>query len=401
MKARWMMHTVIVLGMVLLLTSCWNSRELNDLAIVSGIGIDKVPNKEEYQVTFQIVNPSSTATSVGSSTGQPPITVYTTSDRTLFGALRKTSKKASRQLFFAHTQLVIIGESLAESGINDLFDIFERSHELRLNTAILVSRGTDAASILKVLLPVENLPAMGVVKKNANTSRVWGESRKINIFEIINGITGEGELVISGVQIIGSPEEGKLKKNLEQTDVKSIIAMSGLGLFNDGKLKYWMDGSEARGTLWVQNKLEETSINIDSDDEEEAIAVNIILSKTKIKVDIVDGLPVFHVNIKEEGSVNELKSIVDLSNREEMLKLEKELAKKTKAEVMQSLQTAQRMKSDIFNFGNELKRTNPKVWETVQKDWETLFAKGELDVHVEAYIRSTGMRIKSYLSNTE
>lgn len=400
MRTKWIMCTVIYLGLVLMLTSCWNSRELSDLAIVSAIGIDKVPDKDEYQVTFQIVNPSAMATSMGSSTGQAPITIYTATDRTLFTALRKTSKKASRQLFFAHNQLVIIGESMAKSGINDIFDLFERSHELRLTSTILISRSTDAASVLKVLLPIENLPAMGTVKKNENTARVWGESRDINAFELIHEIIGEGDLVISGIRIIGDPEVGGKKANLEQTEVKSIISMNGLGIFKDGKLKYWMDGSEARGTLWVQNKIDETSVNIDSDDGK-AIAINIILSKTQIKVEMREGVPVFHVYIKEEGHVNETKGFVNLSKREELVKLERELAKKTKDEVMQSLQVAQTMKSDIYNFGTELKRTNPKAWDTVKEDWNTLFTKGELDVHVEAFIRSTGMLINPYMPNKE
>lgn len=400
MRTKWIMCTVIYLGLVLMLTSCWNSRELSDLAIVSAIGIDKVPEKDEYRVTFQVVNPSAMATNMGSSTGQAPITIYTATDRTLFTALRKTSKKASRQLFFAHNQLVIIGESMAKNGINDIFDLFERSHELRLTSTILISRSTDAASVLKVLLPIENLPAMGTVKKNENAARVWGESRDINAFELINEIIGEGDLVISGIRIIGDPEVGGGKANLEQTEVKSIISMNGLGIFKDGKLKYWMDGSEARGTLWVQNKIVETSVNIDSD-EGKAIGINIILSKTQIKVEMREGVPVFHVYIKEEGHVNETKGFVNFSKREELVKLERELAKKTKDEVMQSLQVAQTMKSDIYNFGTELKRTNPKEWDTVKKDWDTLFAKGELDVHVEAFIRSTGMRINPYMPNKE
>lgn len=395
------MCTVIYMGLALLLTSCWNSRELNDLAIVSAIGIDKVPDKDEYQVTFQIVNPTSMATNMGSSTGQAPITIYSAKDQTLFGALRKTSKDASRQLFFAHTQLVIIGESMAKDGINDIFDLFERSHELRLSSMVLVSRNSDAASILKVLLPVENLPAMGTVKKNKNTSSVYGESRDINAFELINGIIGERGLVISGIQIIGSPEEGAKKTNLEQTKVETLITMSGLALFKDGKLKYWMDGSEARGTLWVQNKLKETNVNVDSDDEKETIAVNIILSKTNIKVEMRDGLPIFHVYIKEEGHVSETKGFVNFGNREELVEWERLLANTTKDEVMQSLQTAQKMKSDIFNFGTELQRTNPKEWEAVKKEWETLFANGELDVHVEAFIRNTGMRLNPYITNTK
>lgn len=149
----------------LILTGCWNSRELNDLAIVSGIGIDLTANNGEFRVTFQVVNPSASSTSMGSGNGMPAVTVISASDRTVFGALRKASKRATRQLFFAHSQLVVVGESLARSGIEGLFDIFERSHELRLNSPVLISRNSDAASVLKILTTLESLPSMGVVKR--------------------------------------------------------------------------------------------------------------------------------------------------------------------------------------------------------------------------------------------
>ncbi|AOZ92205.1 Ger(x)C family spore germination protein [Paenibacillus crassostreae] len=401
MTTKWTMRTIIYLVLLLLLTSCWNSRELNSVSIVSGIGIDKVPDKDEYRITFQVINPTAMATTIGASTGQAPITIFSTNDQTIFGALRKTSKRATRQLFFAHTQLLVIGESMAKSGINDIFDLFERSHELRLNTAVLVSRGSDAESVLKTLLQMENLPGSGMVKKTTNSARVWGESRLASVFELINDISGNGEIVISGAKVIGDPEVGKKKSDLEQTDPETFITMSGLALFKNGKLTYWLDDAEARGTLWVQNKIKETSINIDSDDKEKAIAINIFRSNTIIKVEIVDGLPVLHVSIREQGSINEMKAYVDLSKRDEINKLEQEIEKETKNEVMQALQAAQRMKSDIFNFGNELKRTDPKAWETVEKDWANLFAQGELDVRVKANIHTTGMRLNPYLPKTE
>ncbi|ULO09230.1 Ger(x)C family spore germination protein [Paenibacillus sp. 19GGS1-52] len=401
MKVKWIIQPPIYMVMLLLLTSCWNSRELNDMAIVTGIGMDKVPNTEEYVVTFQIVNPSATATSVGVSTGQPPITVYTSTDRTLFGALRKTSKKVARQLFFAHTQLLVIGESLAKSGINGIFDVFERSHELRLNSIVIVSRETDASSVLKILLPIESIPALAVVKKNKNTAKLWGENRAISVFELINSITGEGEPVISGVRIFGDLVKGRKKTYLEQSEVEAVISVSGLAVFKEGKLKGWLDGPEARGTLWVQNKIEQTSINIDSEKKQDSIAIDISHSKTKVKVKLREGVPVFHIYIDEEGSVIESQDFVDLSKRKELQKLEVELAKKTKEEVVKSLQAAQSMGCDIFNFGDELKRKDPKAWETVKNQWSDIFAKGELDVHVQVYIRSTGMRLKPFLPNTD
>ncbi|WP_379128986.1 Ger(x)C family spore germination protein [Paenibacillus sp. sgz500958] len=398
---RWMLNVLVSLSLVLPLSGCWNSRELNDLSIVSGIGIDKADDKDEYRVTFQVVNPTSTATSTGASTGQPPITIYTSTDRTIFGALRKTSRKSSRQLFFAHTQLVVIGEALARSGINDIFDIFERSHELRLNSAILVSRNSNAASILKVLIPVESLPAIGLVKKSRNTSRLWGENREVNIFETIKGITGESELVLSGIQLTGDPEEGKKKTNLEQTEVKTLTMMKGLAVFKDGKLVDWMEGPAARGTQWVLNQLKTTTINIDSGEQKESVAVDVTFSKTKVAIELRQGLPVFHIRISEEGSLSETKAPVDFSKRDVILDLEKEMAKETQEEVKQAIQTAQRFGSDIFGFADQLKRTKPNVWKGVENDWDTLFAKGQADIQVEAYIRSTGMRIKSYLIKPE
>lgn len=398
MKVKWLLRTVIYVGLLLMLTSCWNSRELNDLAIVSAIGIDKAPDKDEYRVTFQLVNPAATATSSSSNSSEPAITCYTSSDRTLFGALRKTSKKASRQLFFAHTQLLVIGESMAKSGINDIFDLFERSHELRLNSTVLLSRNTDAGSILETLVPIEIVPAMGLVKKSENTARVWGEHKDMNILDILTDLTGEGELVISGIEIAGNKDEAGTMGNVEQTKVKALLLMSGLGVFKDGKLQQWMEGSEARGTLWIQNEIQEASVDVNYGKEKEVITVNVILSKTDVKVEIKDGVPVIHLHIEEEGSVNETKVYVDFSKREEILQVEKGLEEKTKAEVIEAFKAAQRMKSDIFNFAGELKRTKPKQWEQVAKEWDSLFATAKLDVSVTAYIRTTGMRINPYIS---
>ncbi|WP_405114848.1 Ger(x)C family spore germination protein [Paenibacillus sp. FSL K6-1217] len=397
MNAKGLLHLFAIAILVLPLGGCWNSRELNELAIVSGIGMDLVPETDEYRVTFQLVNPSSTSTSTSPGSGKPAVVVVSATDKTMFGALRRASKHATRQLFFAHTQLIVLGEPLARDGINEIFDIFERSHELRLNSEVLVARGSDAASVLKLLTPVESLPALGLVKKTQNTSSVWGENRPISVFNVIQGITGEGDLTINAVKIRGDAEEGKKKSNLEGSETLTEMMMNGLGVFRKGKLLYWMKDSEARGTEWLLNEIEETVLNIDSGDKKEAIAVNIIYSRTELNTTIENGIPVFHVTIAEEGSINETDSFVDLSKREEIMKLEHQLEKQTRKEVMQAFQKGQQLESDIFNFGNELKRTKPQEWAALDRDWGRIFAQGKLDLKIKAYIRSTGMSLKPYI----
>lgn len=224
-----------------------------------------------------------------------------------------------------------------------------------------------------------------------------GENRPISVFDVIHAITGEGDLTINAVKIKGNAEEGKKKSNLEGSETLTETVMNGLGVFRQGKLIYWMKDSEARGTEWLLNQIEETVLNIDADDKKESVAVNIIYSRTEVKTTMEDGLPVFHVTIAEEGGINETDSYVDLSKREEIMKLERGLEKKTRIDVMQAFQKGQQLESDIFNFGNELKRTNPQEWAALDGDWGPIFAKGRLDLKIKAYIRSTGMSLKPYI----
>ncbi|WP_438825729.1 hypothetical protein [Niallia taxi] len=47
--------------MLALLSGCWNERELNELAIVMAMGVDKMEKTNNYQVAFQVVNPGAIA----------------------------------------------------------------------------------------------------------------------------------------------------------------------------------------------------------------------------------------------------------------------------------------------------------------------------------------------------
>lgn len=401
MGTKWIARLSGFLCLVLVLTGCWNSRELNSLAIVSGIGVDLDPATGHFKVSFQIVNPSATATSSGPSSGNPSVVVVSAKDKTIFSALRRASKQVSRQLFFAHTQLLVIGEELAREGLDNVFDIFERSHELRLNTAVLVSRDIDAESVLKVLTSIESQPSFGLVNKTHNTSSVWGENRKINVMEAIRSFTGEGDMTLNAVRVLGDPVEGMKKKQLEQSAPLAVSQIDGLGVFQKGKLSYFLNGLEARGLEWVLDRIQETVVNVDAAQFGQPIAVTVYHSITDVKVTVKEGIPVFKVNVREEGSVAETGGYIDLSSEQEIIKLEKAFGKATESDIRKAWETAQKHKSDIFGFGNELKRSDPKAWKKVETNWEEHFASGELLLHVEAHIRSAGMRLKPYVKSKE
>ena len=55
---------------------------------------------------------------------------------------------ARGELFFAHTQSIVLGTAYAEAGIRDVLDFAERDQQMRLGTAMYVMRSGDAEALL-------------------------------------------------------------------------------------------------------------------------------------------------------------------------------------------------------------------------------------------------------------
>lgn len=396
MKTKGFILSAMLLGMMWL-TGCWNSRDLGDLGIVMAMGVDKVPKTKEYRVSFQIVNAGEVAAGTTGG-GGVPVTVYSGTGSTLFEAIRKTSQKVPRQLFFAHISVIVIGETLAKEGIQELYDFFERSHEVRMTSIILVARESTAESVISIMMPMDKIPANSATGKMKFTEKVWSENIKYQIDEVIKALVSEGrEPIISGVKTVGSPQVGKKMSNKEESKVPTYIEIKGIALFREGKLIRWLDSREARGTVWIRDKMKSTIVNLDCQEKKEAIAIEIIRSETKVKAEIRNGKPTFHIRIREEGTIGEVKCGIDLSKPDEIEKLEKELEKETEKEVMAAVKAAQREKSDIFGLGETLNRKYPKAWENLKKEWDETFSESQVHVDVEGYLRRPGMRMKPYL----
>ncbi|WCK55676.1 Ger(x)C family spore germination protein [Aneurinibacillus sp. Ricciae_BoGa-3] len=398
MRTKWVIPTVLLVGMVLLLPGCWDSRDLKELAVVVAMGVDQAPKTNEYRVSFQVVNPSAVApSSIGGGTGGnvTAVTVFTGTGKNLFEAIRKTSQKVPRRLFFAHIQILVIGENLARKGINELFDLFDRNHEARSTAMVLVARGANAESILSTLTSVEKIPANALIGKINRTSEVWSESANIKIDDVVKALTSKGsQPIISGVKLVGDPKKGRSKSNVEKTELPTLLEIKGIALFKNGKLKRWLDGEKARGTLWIQNKMKSTVVNVDCKDKKDAIGIQLIRSKTGVTAEVQAMKPIIHIHIREEGNVGEVKCPIDISKPEEITKLEKEWERETMKEVMKAVDVAQREKSDIFGFGDEVRRADPKAWGKMKNKWSEVFAQSKVDVHVDAFIRLPGMQTK-------
>lgn len=400
-----MKHKLHIMFFLLLstawLSGCWDREELQKLDIVSGIGIDEGGDdvNNRYRVTVQIINEGEIAGGAkGDKFQGPPVVIYSDTGSTVAEALRKIASKTPQTLFFPHNQLMVIGEELArKKGIRNLFDIIERDSQFRQLFPVVVIRDNTAKNLLQITSPLEAVPAASIVSSLETIKKTWGEYASTRADQVIQQLEGEGAN-LTGVRIIGDPAKGNRLTNVQQINTKTKIEIQGLAIFKNGKFKKWLDGDAARGATLINNELTSTIVNLNCGKEKKVIAVDIMRSKPKIKAEVKNGKPMIHVKARIEGHISETQCAIDLGKHQTIEKLEKQLEKELKGEMMMAIKTAKKQKADIFRFGEYVNLEDRKLWKKIKGKWDDeIFPETEINVNVDSFIRRSGLRTKSYI----
>jgi len=396
---------LLLFSVLILLSGCWSKKELTDIAIISAFGIDK-NDKGQYVGTIQVINPGNVTGGQqdgGSSIG-PPINVYTETGNNLTEVSRKFSTGISRRLYYAHTNLVVVGERLArEDGILRLFDAMDRDPEFRITSEVIIAQDMEAKDIVRTITPIDKIPSNKVIKTLKSTEKNWGTHLRANMKDVLNNLVSDGkEPLITGFRIKGEIDQAMKMANIEETTPKAVLEAEGIALFRNGKLVDWLQGSTARGSLWILDKIEKTDVNINWQEHEEAIAYEVIRQKTKVLPKVYNEEPLITIDVSAEGDIGEVEIPVDLTDPLVLVKIEKEVEKEIKKEIQEAIKQAQKNKSDVFGFGEVVQRADPKLWKKLKSDWNSVyFPELVVDVKVDAFVRRTGIRTKSFLTEIE
>jgi len=396
---------LLLFSVLILLSGCWSKKELTDIAIISAFGIDK-NDKGQYVGTIQVINPGKVTGGQqdgGSSIG-PPINVYTETGNNLTEVSRKFSTGISRRLYYAHTNLVVVGERLArEEGILRLFDAMDRDPEFRITSEVIIAQDMEAKDIVRTITPIDKIPSNKVIKTLKSTEKNWGTHLRANMKDVLNNLVSDGkEPLITGFRIKGEIDQAMKMANIEETTPKAVLEAEGIALFRNGKLVDWLQGSTARGSLWILDKIEKTDVNINWQEHVEAIAYEVIRQKTKVLPKVYNEEPLITIDVSAEGDIGEVEIPVDLTDPLVLVKIEKEVEKEIKKEIQEAIKQAQKNKSDVFGFGEVVQRADPKLWKKLKSDWNSVyFPELVVDVKVDAFVRRTGIRTKSFLTEIE
>jgi spore germination protein KC len=235
-------------------------RELNELAIVTAVGLDEGKKPGTTRITAQIVRPADARGQTGApagATGQP---IYSVSaeGRTIFEAIRNLARFSSRRVYWAHNYIVVMNEKYAKAGIKDMIDFFTRNPELRMNTWVAVTPD-PASKIVSTITGLEVVPGEAL-NRLFYLSQASAESPRTNMMRLEEVfLDRSAQPVLARLSL---KKRGISNKKPEEHGSLEQVELSGAAIFDEDRMIGWLSPRQTKGLVFFLEGIHEPLITL-------------------------------------------------------------------------------------------------------------------------------------------
>jgi spore germination protein KC len=356
-------------------SGCWNYREVDTMAIVAGVTVDKGIDGK-YMITAEIVKIS------GGMEIKTTSEIISMEGESMIDAVRNEIALSGKRLYWSHAKIIIISEEIAREGIAGVIDWYLRDSETRADVHLLISRGNSANEIFKGKTIIEEIKSYELAEMLDNQKSL-SKAPRIEMWEFSNRLSQEGFSAVAPVI------------NLKEVNGKKNLRIEGTAIFSSDKVIGFLDGQETQAMLFVQNQVMGGVLPSKVIVDETSATLEIFKSKTKVEP-VIDGNTIqINVNIDITTAIDELDGPADLISEEGRKKLEQrteDMLKKSISELIRKIQTD--YNADIFGFGARLREDRPVVWKRIGNKWKEEFKNLKVSVDINVNIKKSAMLSK-------
>lgn len=383
------MKKLLIIPLILILTGCWNYYELNNLAICTGIAIDKTEGK--YEVTYLISNAKKNE--VSAKEGEAGTTTYSGIGDTIQEAINDIQIKMPFEPYSGHLVVTIISEDIAKEGIENILDYLARDTESRNFFYILLSKNTKAKNILEIISPLQTFPSQTIASDIETSSAESSLIYKITYNDFIYTLLEQGiNPVLNSVTIIGNKEKGTDSKELSDTVPQATIKIDTLGIFKEDKLLGWSTTEESKGINLLTNNVENFYVKTKCEDKYMMNYIENIKTKTDINLEN----NTVKIKISGKSKILETNCKIDLENPETIKTLEENIKKELDRIIKESTYLVQKKyNTDVLGYGKIIQKKNPKKWNKIKNNWDEIFKNLKIETDFNIKIENKGSLIQS------
>lgn len=383
MRGRLLRGGLLVLALSVMVTGCWDAKELEQMIYLNALGFDYKDG--EYTTYAQIVNFSNLGKQEGGARMPEEVWVGRGYGSTIDIATDNLYPSSQQRISWAHVKGVVLSEAALKTGqYDEMFDSFNRYPEIRHEMSFYATK----ESLEKLLT------AKPILNQSAFYTRLINPKDIYRQYSLIKPLTIRelGKYLHEPASTMAVPF---LRVNSERWKANEkghpVMEVDGAAFVKNKKYKGSLDRIKLLGMRWVQKGSSRAPVYLRN--EKGPVGVLALLKpKCKIKYRIVDGKPRFSLQIKASGPVIERTQAVD---EKELIKLG---TKKVEEEVRGLYREGLSIQADVLGLEETLYRKDPKLWKKLTKGGDLSLDEQTLEnVEVKVKLISTGkMKLKSF-----
>jgi spore germination protein KC len=424
-SVKYICISMIAIFTCVLLSGCYDRREVDDLTYVIAIGFDK-GKTNALRMTLQYVIPTALGGEKGGSGGggaggggSQALEELTVETPTIFAGLNMANNFIGKQINLSHAKIAVFSQELAKSGrMHEYIHAMERGREFRPNLYIAVSRCSPEDYLKSVRPKQEADPARYYEKKfltylftgfSAHTilSKFYFQQESLSQ-KPVAALVGLGTYkstndfdpsrTTAALKDRNVPLEGDyLAGDIPKTGDLQAEVM-GLAVFDGKRMVGELDGQESIYYLMVTNEYNYSFMSFnDPNAPNEYVVLSVKKARnTACNVEINNDRPKVNLKVKLEADILSIQSGINYEQDGQRKTLEKSIELFLKNEITRFLEkTSGKFQSDICGIGKNVKGRFLTWSEWEKFKWLEKYKNAYFNVNVELKIRRPGLMIRS------
>lgn len=360
----------------LLLTGCWDIKNIQDINYLTCVGFDYVDDK--YVVIVQMIDFSSVAKTESAKPTQPvPVWVGRGTGQTLVGAFNDLYLTAQLRIFYGQVNTIVLSENVMKKGFNDVEELIDRYYEIRLTPWVFGTK--EPIEELFAIAPFFNLsPLMSMLHQPQEIYKQQSLIAPMTIREFFLETREPGNSTLL-------PSLGSTKRHWRSNEKpKEMIELDGVFVFKGESYKGWIDWRKVPGIRWTQRETQRSPMLVRSDGKPLA-AVSLEAPKVKIKPRLSEGRAIFDMDVKLSGYISE--GFQEVAERELQLKA----AAQVEEEIRSTFKEGLKLKADVLRLEHALYRKKNREWKALRDKGSLSLTDQSLgNIHVDVDIMHSG-----------
>lgn len=389
---------MVIIVFMLAFTPSYTSLNIDNLAYVVALGIDK-GDTEKFKISFQFTTGSSGGES-GSSSQKSPLIINSVEASSIDSAINLMNSYMSRELNLSHCKIIVFSEEVAVQGISKEIYTLANDAEIRPSSNIIISKSGAKTYIENASPILENLVTK-YYEIFPNSNKYTGYVYNVTLGDFFNQLvchTCEPFAILGGVNNSSSNDNSSSASNI--SNIKSTnttfsgeesLENLGVAIFKGDKLVGELTALETLCLSIIRGDVNSFLISIPNpENKNEQIDLMIYpVDGKKVKVYIVNGSPYISLNIKFTGRIYSMEEGAKYLNPSVLESISEEANHYLEEVLTQYLyKTSTEFKSDINTFGKYALSNFLTISEFEEYDWRNSYSNSTFKVSINAEIES-------------